>query len=127
MPRVDDESLGDDRVLLRRILPSWIIHESGRYRPQSVAFVDRHTFEVSVFVADLTDSESVLRGHEGDSLVAFAVATPRSYGGIVARTPENPDVSHRVLCYPSTSSMRKAGKQIADEAQWIKLIPPVSS
>lgn len=127
MPRVDDDSLGDDRILLRRILPAWIIDEGGKYRPQSIAFVDRHTSEVSVFVADLTDSVAVLRGHPDDSLVAFTVEIPRSVGGIVARTPENPDISHRVLCYPSTSSMRRAGKLIAERANWVKLIPPAHS
>ena len=127
MPRVDDESLGDDRVLLRRIVSSWIIHESGTYRPQSIAFVDRYTFEVSVFVADLTDPETVPRGHPDDSLVAFRVEIPRSAGGIVACTPENPDASHRVICYPNPSRMKAAGKLMAERAQWIKLIPPVSS
>jgi len=127
MPRVDDDSLGNDRLLLRRILPEWIISEKGVCRPQSIAFVDRRTNEVSVFVADLTNAESVLEGHPEASLVAFAVEIPRSAGGIVARTPENPDASHRVLCYPSNSSMKRVAKLIAEGAQWIRLIPPVSS
>ncbi len=127
MPRVDDESLGDDRLLLRRILPQWIIRENGRYRPQSIAFMDRHTYEVSVFVADLTDAVLILQGHPQASLVAFVVGIPRSAGGIVARTPENLDTSHRVLCYPNNSSMRRAAKLIADRAQWVRLIPPDSS
>jgi len=127
MPRVDDESLGDDRLLLRRILPEWIIRENGRYRPQSIAFMDRHTYEVSVFVADLTDAVSILQGHPQANLVAFVAGIPRSVGGIVARTPENSDPSHRVLCYPTQGLMRKAAKLIAEGAQWINLIPPVSS
>jgi hypothetical protein len=127
MPRVDDDSLGNDRLLLRRIVPAWIIADKGSYRPSSLSFIDRRTYEVSVFVADLTDPDSVLEGHPGISLVAFAVEIPRSAGGIVALTPENPDASHRVLCYPSNSSMRKAAQLIAAGAQWIRFIPPIAS
>ena len=96
---------------------------AGTYRPQSIAFVDRYTFEVSVFVADLTDPETVLRGHPDDSLVAFRVEIPRSAGGIVACTPENPDASHRVICYPNPSRMRAAGKLIAERGAMDQVYP----
>ena len=62
MDRVDDKDLGDERRLYRRILPAWIIREDGKCRPQSVALNDRHTHEVSVFVADMTSVSAVMEG-----------------------------------------------------------------
>jgi hypothetical protein len=128
MARIDDESLGAERILWRRILPHWIINEGGRYRPQSIAFVDRRTFEVSVFVADLTDEDSLMSKYPGESLAAIPAGLPRSLGGIVAKTPENPDPAHRVLVYSTPSAMKKASKILAEYALWVRLInsPPVN-
>lgn len=122
MDRVDDKDLGDEALLYRRILPSWIIHEDGVYRPQSVALKDRHTSEVSVFVADLTTVDAVMQGHPDDSLIEFQAALPRSCAGIISKTPENPDPAHRVLCYPTGNQMVKAAKIIATNCRWVR--PP---
>ncbi len=124
MDRVDDEDLGDERLLYRRILPSWIIRENGEYRPQSIALMDRHRHEVSVFVSDMTTASDVLRDYPDQSLVEFQVALPRSCAGIIAKTPENPDPAHRVLCYPNPSAMRRAAKIIVEHIQWVILRPP---
>ncbi len=111
MDRVDDPDLGDETVLWRRVLPGWLNpNEGGEYRPQSLAFVDRLTHEVSVFVADLTDVVAVMNGRPDESLVAITAGVPRTAGGIVAKTPENPDPAHRVLCYPNDSRMKKVAK-----------------
>jgi hypothetical protein len=124
MTRIDDESLGDDRILWRRILPHWIINEEGRDRPQSIAFVDRRSFEISVFVADMTDEDSLMSKYPGESLAAIPAGLPRSLGGIVARTHENPDPAHRVIVFPTPSAMKKASKILAENASWIRLIKP---
>ncbi|HZW29580.1 MAG TPA: hypothetical protein VFF52_02680 [Isosphaeraceae bacterium] len=126
MTRIDDETLGDERILWRRILPHGIINDEGRYRPQSIAFVDRRTFEISVFVADMADEDSLMSKYPGESLAAIPARLPRSLGGIVARTPENPDAAHRVIVYPTPSAMKKASKILAENAQWVRLIksPP---
>jgi hypothetical protein len=119
MDRVDDLDVGDERLLYRRILPNWIIREDGICRPQSVAFVDRHTHEVSVFVADMTSVSAVMEGYPDQSLVEFKAALPRSCSGIVAKTPENLDPAHRVLCYSNQSRMLKGAKLIAVNCNWI--------
>jgi hypothetical protein len=124
MDRVDDKDLGDERLLYRRIIPGWIIHEDGEYRPQSVALVDRHTHEVSVFVADLTTISAIMQDYPEQSLVEFQAALPRKCDGIVSKTPENPDPAHRVLCYPTGNKMVKAAKIIATNCRWVVLRPP---
>jgi hypothetical protein len=127
MDRVDDEDLGDERLLYRRIIPAWIIHEDGKHRPQSVALnKDRHTHEVSVFVADMTDVNALMKDYPNQSLIAFQAAIPRSCGGIIAKTPENPDPSHRVLCYPTSGAMGRAAKMIVDKSQWVVFHAPAT-
>jgi len=126
MDRVDDKDLGDERLLYRRILPDWIISEDGKCRPQSIAFIDRHTHEVSVFVANMTSISAVMDDYPEQSLVEFQAALPRSCDGIVAKTPEKPDPSHRVLCYRNPSAMRRGAKIIVDNIQWVILRPPVT-
>ena len=119
MDRVDDKDLGDERLLYRRILPGWIIREDGEYRPQSIALIDRHTSEISVFVADMTTQDAIMQGYPDDSLVEFKAALPRSCAGIISKTPENPDPAHRVLCYPTGNKMVKAAKIIANNFRWV--------
>jgi hypothetical protein len=131
MARINDEELPDGAILWRRIIPGWITtDENGVSRPQSWAFIERLTSEVSVFVADMTNKETVLDGHLGDSIIAFSAGIPRSIGGIVAKTPEDPNPAHRVLCYQSGSQMKRAAKKITEEGvySWIFLVssPPLS-
>jgi alkylated DNA nucleotide flippase Atl1 len=126
MERIDDVELADGTLLWRRIVPAWITTEAnGLSRPQSWSFIDRHTNEVSVFIAELTDEETVLNGHLGDSIVAFTAGIPRSVGGIVAKTPEDPNLAHRVLCYQGGSQMKRAAKKITEEGsyEWVVLNP----
>jgi hypothetical protein len=63
MALVKDDDLSGDTVLWRRILPSWIQGENGQYRPQSIAFVDRLTGEVSVFIANMTDIDTIMKNY----------------------------------------------------------------
>jgi len=128
MPRINDEELSNEKVLWRRIIPAWITtDENGQWCPQSLAFIDRHTSEVSVYVAELTDETTVLDRHPGDSIVAFLASIPRSIGGIVAKTPEDPNPAHRVLCYEGGSQMKRAAKKITEKGSytWVVLVPPL--
>src|SRR4051812_17061719 len=122
MIREDDKDLKDEQMLYHRITADWLIFENGEYRPQSVAFIDRHTYEVSVFVAGMIDVDAFMKSSPDQSLVGFPAGLPRSFEGIVSRTPENPDPAHRVLCYPNKSKMRTAAKIIAVNCYWV--IPP---
>jgi hypothetical protein len=124
MVRVNDDELSDDRVLWRRILPEWIYKEGGEYRPASLAFIDRRTGEVSVFVTDLTDEYTIMSDYPNESLLAFEARVPRSIGCIIAKTPENPNPAHRVICYENGSAMKRAGKLISKNFKWVRLLPP---
>jgi len=129
MTRVDDQDLDDEDVLWRRVLPTWITpDEVTDYRPISLAFIDRHTSEVSVSVASLTDKATMLKEHPDDSLVAFKAGAVRKAGGIIGLTPENPDPAHRVLCYDNPSQMKKAAKSLTDSSvfSWVVLKPPTN-
>ncbi len=92
MPRADDDSLGDETVLWRRIIPSWIAFKDGRYRPASFAFVDRRSFEVSVFVAHLTDQDELMNPYPSDGV------TGRRYNGTM------PQGRHRTRGHASARS-----------------------
>ncbi|MGO9463723.1 MAG: hypothetical protein ACLQIB_24235 [Isosphaeraceae bacterium] len=127
--RHDDQTLADDDRLLRRIRREQIIsddREAGRYRPMSMAFREGADGEVSVYVRSLTTVEAVLEGHAEFSLAEITVGLARSVGCRVAKTPEDPNPAHRVIIHPSKSGMRKAAKIFADQALWVKLIPPVA-
>jgi len=126
--RHDDQTLGDDDRLLRRIKREQIIaddRDAGRYRPMSMAFRDGEG-EVSVYVRRLITVEAVLEGHPDFSLAEIPVGLARSVGCLVAQTPEDPNPAHRVIIHPSKGGMRKAAKVFADQATWVKLIPPAS-
>ena len=97
--RCDDETLGDETVLMRRVRPDQIIHdqEAGRYRPQSLALRDGKDGEVSVYVKGLCTPDSVLEGHVGYSLASVLTGRVRALGCIVSKTPEDPNPAHRVI------------------------------
>ena len=126
MPRTDDDCLAGEAILWRRIVPSWITYKDGRHRPGSFAFVDRLTFEVSVFVASLTDESALMEPYPADSLVGFPASLPRSLGAIVAATPENSHPGHRVIVYQNAGAMKKASQILARKAEWVRFKPPTS-
>lgn len=126
MERHDDETLADDERLLRRIKKQQIIpdeKQANTYRPMSMAFRDGSD-EVSVYVRSLTTVDAVLEGHAEYSLAEITVRLARSVGCMVARTPEDPDPAHRVIIHETKGGMKKASKVFANEASWVKLIPP---
>ncbi len=122
-PRVDDSSIADDEVLWRRIIPSWLQHEpNGNLRPQSVAFIDRHTGEVSVHLASIMrDPTIALRGHPEDSLTSIRAGYPRSLGYAIVSDPKPEDSSHALIC---PSPTKKHARDIAKESTWVVLRDP---
>jgi hypothetical protein len=124
MEREDDSGLSDDKDLWRRISPHWIIREGDRFRPGSNSFRDGRSGELSVFVAEMTNEDEVMKGHDADSLVAIPAGLPRSLGCIVALTPEDPNPAHRIIIHPEKNGMKKASKVLAEEARWVRLLPP---
>lgn len=124
-PRVDDDSIADEELLLRRIcdIPQWIKPaEDGEIKPSSAAFLDNHTNEVSVNVASLTTQEEVMKNYPNMGLVSIEAGVPRSIEHIVAPTPEVDDPSHRVICPPpetSKSRRKTLAKIMAENSKWI--------
>ena len=131
MERSDDESLNDDALLLRRREPAWIVREDGRLRPGSNSLRDERSGEVSFFVFSLTNVEELMSQRPNQSLISFRAGLPRQapFKGIVAKTPEDPNPAHRVLCYRSESDMKKAAKFICDPRnfEWVILREPGST
>jgi hypothetical protein len=123
MALVKDDDVVGDTVLWRRILPAWIIEENGRYRPQSIAFVDRHTEQLSVYVAHLTNETVVMQDYPDQSLIAFRAEIPLSEGCTVYKIPDDPNPAHRVLCNETQSAMRRVGKRISRDFTWVRRLP----
>ncbi len=127
LPRTDDKSVADEEDLLRRIWnqPQWVDLKrlaAGDFRPSSVAFLDNHTREVSVFRAVEKTPEEALDGFPDYGLVSITAGFSRSQGLIVATTPEVEDPSHRVLCDdPGAMSLSRKAKAraLAGAAVWI--------
>jgi hypothetical protein len=113
---VDDHSI-DGEVLLRRILnPDWIHTEAdGSHRPQSVAMIDRHTDEVSVYIASLAPIAKVLGNRTQDCIIAFPAKAIRELGGNYMMFRDPADPSH-VLITPSVS--RPHSKKLFKRCEW---------
>lgn len=124
MALVKDDGLAGDTVLWRRIVPNWIYEENGRYRPQSIALVDRHTGEVSVFVAHLTDESTVMHDYPDQSLIAFKAQIVLDEGCSICRNTDDPNPAHRLLCHSSQSVMRRIGKKVSQDFHWVRLLKP---
>lgn len=104
--RTDDEDLGNDEILLRRVLDrpnEWFTQaDDGTVITSSAAFKDS-TLEVSVNVASQTNQTKILGEFSNDGLVSLLAGVPRSLDHIVSKTlePNDPDdPSHRVICPP---------------------------
>jgi hypothetical protein len=124
MALIEDDTVAPDTLLWRRILPTWLAPANGGYRPQSIAFVDRLTGEVSVFLAHLTDEATVMRAHGDQSLIAFRAEIPLSEGCTICILSDDPDPAHRVICHSSQNAMRRVGKRVSKDFVWVRLVLP---
>jgi len=117
--RVDDPSVTDDTILWRRVLPDWLHkNEDGSYRPQSIAFVDRGSHELSVHISHMTTPQKALAGFPDDSLASFTAGFARSLGFKVVPDSTPVDPSHALIC-PSPTG--KKAKKFAKESTWVVL------
>jgi hypothetical protein len=121
-PRIDDPSIPDDAVLWRRILPSWVHKSPEGERPQSFAFIDTLSGEVSFQIAAETTKQDVLQDYPDHRIVAIKAAFLRSLGYVLVRDPEGGGAAHVLMC-PATPMKRKAlekdAKRIALAAEWV--------
>jgi hypothetical protein len=126
--REDDRSVSDDQLLIRAIWDSPDAcpkSEDGTYRPSSAAFIDRRSFELSVFVADLTTEAEMAKKFPCYGLVTLPAGVPRSLGYIISKTPEYEEdgPAHRVICQGETPAkqVKKDAKTMALQSTWLLL------
>jgi hypothetical protein len=130
-PRTDDPTIGDDEPLWRRILPSWIVHNSdGTPRPSSIAFLDGINGELSVHLAKRTNTEAVLADRPHDSIAELPAGVPRSLGHAIVHDPTPEDDSHALVCPPDNipeKRRKRDARSMAVACCWAILkVPPPS-
>lgn len=133
MPHVDDATIADEELLLRRVRPAWIIadHNRGCWRPSKAAFQDSEDGSpmsvhlTSVLLEAGLPSTSPLGGHEGYGLVSFTAGLVRTLGQIVVRDPQPNDPAHGLVAGNKTEGRRK---RIVEASVWVtpqdKPLPP---
>jgi hypothetical protein len=87
MPIVNDDSIPDDTILLRVLIPSWTCTVDGRYRPQSLAFRDGLTGDVSCFIQAEGVEAEVRRMYPNHEIAAVTAGVVRESGYAIQRRP----------------------------------------
>lgn len=127
LKRTDDPTVSDDEPLYRRVWdkPNAIkVLPDGTFRPTSAVFTDNtDAQEVSVFVSSLTTSDKVLENFPNHGLVTIKASVPRAEHQIVAKTPEDSNIAHRVICPDEgfEHTRKSAAKVMARNAAWVLL------
>jgi hypothetical protein len=124
---VDDSTIGDEDVLLRRIPPVWWIPDEnlGRLRPTSQAFNNHgNGSPMSVHLQKVLEEHrlpvnSVLEGHVGFALASITAGLARTHAQRIRRKPLDDDPAHAEVFGEKTRSVRKA---FAMGAVWA--VPP---
>lgn len=135
--RVDDGSVRNDEVLLRRLLSDWIERdESGRVRPTSLAFIDRRSGELSVHRQQLTSEAFVLRNHPTHGIAAFPAGAARAEGFAVVADPianepdTDDDPSHALVVPPAgatPSRVKTLARKLAHRADVAVIREPANN
>ena len=123
----DDQAVGDEIALLRRIPPVhfYLDKRLRRFRPSSAAFEGNSDGDpMSVYRNDIIASEQgtverVMVGHDGFGLVALEAGQFRSRQQTIFPDPLQEESSHTKVCGPKTDSKRR---WFAKQARWV--IPP---
>lgn len=87
MPIVNDDSIPDDARLLRVLLPGWTITANGRYRPQSLAFRDGRTGDVSCFIQAEGVEAAVREMYPNHEIAVINAGVVRASGYAIERRP----------------------------------------
>jgi hypothetical protein len=129
---IDDPSICDGDILLRRIPPTWweFDENMGVVRPTSQGFRDhRSGTPMSVHLLAVLQQHGVpaaalLDGHRGFALVAITAGLARRVGQGIRRVPLDGDPAHAEVFGDKTSAVRRA---LAKQSSWIVPPPGVSS
>lgn len=127
--RPDDPSIPNEERLWRRILSNWVYRPAGdRPRPSSAAFKDNLSGEVSVFIASLTTTDTLLQNHPADSVAEITAGLARSLGYKIVRDPDGGlvpnDPTHVVLCPPpghGKKRLTRVAAALAEGSTWVVL------
>lgn len=119
---VNDQTIGDEEVLWRRIS-----QEALRVDPATGEVARRsdgafRTKELSVHIAALTTKELVLAKYPAARLVGFAAGAVRSLGLIVARDPTPDDPSHAIVARgddPGARLTNAQARELNKVANWV--------
>lgn len=132
--RVDDGSVRNEEVLLRRLLPDWVERDvSGRVRPTSLAFIDRRSGELSVHRQHLTTEAFVVRNHPTHGIASFPAVAARTEGFVVVADPianeadDDDDPSHALVIPPpgaSPSRVKTLARKLAHRADMTVIREP---
>lgn len=87
MPLTDDSSVSNDAVLLRALRPDWTCTDGGRYRPQSLAFRDARSGDVSCFIRAEGVEAEVRRLFPNCEIAAVGAGVVRQCGYAIERRP----------------------------------------
>ena len=125
---VDDLTIENDWLLLRRVSPLWLVSDgAGGVRLSSQAFQNHPTnplaFSVHlerVLIELGLPNESIVSSHAGYSVVALTAALVRQHGQIIARAPEPADPAHAHVIGKKSGSVKAA---FSKAAIWI--VPPL--
>jgi len=126
---VDDPTIADEEVLLRRI-PRWHFHfdkNLGRWRPSSAAFEDHPDGSpMSVHLISVLEGcgfpvESILADHDGYVVAGIVAGFVRANGQGICRKPRDNYPAHAKVVGPKTERIRK---RFAKESSWV-INPPV--
>ena len=118
-PYVDDPTISDDVVLLRRIPKGQYVSdpkaETG-LRPSSGAFDDSSDGPMSATIASTTrDPQAALSGLQAAGLATMSVGFLRSIGQGIVRDPRPEDPDHVLVFGPKPKSF---GSRVAKAARW---------
>jgi len=87
MAIVNDDSIPNDATLLRVLIPGWTCTVNGRYRPQSLAFRDTLTGEVSCFIHSEDVEARVREMYPNHEIAAITAGAVRESGYVIQRRP----------------------------------------
>lgn len=119
-PLVDDASIPDEALLLRRVPlnPQGVILDKNgpvRWRPSSLAFKDA---QMSAFLANEASVDQIMHGYPNFALAAITAKLARDHGQMIVRRPTDIPGHVEVIGHKSHSVLA----QFAKEAIWVR--PP---
>lgn len=100
--RQDDQSIGNNEHLWRRVHPIQITFDNDTGEPRVSSGVFSTGDGLSVSIASETTIEALLRNYPKHSVVEFEAGVARSQGCIIVRDPTPDDPAHALVWGPKS-------------------------